>query len=203
MKVVDVHARVRMELCKGCKTCALVCPTYAIKVKKIRGKVQVLMDERLCVGCWNCEQRCPEHAIEMVACKSYRLETPVSKFAYDKIEDLCHKAKFHPKQVVCYCTASRAEELAAAILDGAKTPDQLVLATGVGSGCGIECNQPIQRFLNAAGLEYDRPKDSYQWYGRTSTAWEVSPEVKEKYPIFRFDEDRELFERIMRTYKKV
>jgi bacterioferritin-associated ferredoxin len=139
----------------------------------------------------------------MVPCEPHRLETPVSKFAYDRIEALCRKAKFHPKQVVCYCTASRAEELAAAILDGAKTPDQLVLATGVGSGCGIECNQPIQRFLKAAGLKYDRPKDSYQWYGLTPTAWEVSLETKKKHPIFRFDEDRELFERIMTASKKI
>jgi NAD-dependent dihydropyrimidine dehydrogenase PreA subunit/bacterioferritin-associated ferredoxin len=203
MKVVNVHARVKIELCKGCKTCELVCPTYAIKVKKKEGKPQVLINEKLCVGCWNCEQRCPEYAIEMVSCEPYRLETDVSKFDYFEIEALCHKAKFHPKQLVCYCTGSRAEELAAAILNGAKTPDQLVLATGVGSGCGIECNQPVLRFLKAAGLEYERPKQSYQWYGRTVTAWEVSPGVKKKYPVFHFEEDRELFDRIIEASKKV
>jgi Fe-S-cluster-containing hydrogenase component 2 len=203
MKIVTVHARVKAEDCKGCKTCQLVCPTYAIKAERIEGKGQVLIDDRLCVGCWNCEQRCPEYAIEMVPCEPYRLETDVSKFDIAKIRDLCYKAKFHPKQVVCYCTASRAEELAAAILDGAKSPDQLVLATGVGSGCGIECNQPIQRFLKAAGLTYDRPRQSYQWYGGTVTAWEVSPNVTKKYPIFRFEEDRELFDRIVMADTKV
>lgn len=202
MKVVNVHAKVNMERCRGCKTCALVCPTYAIKVKKKEGKIEVQIDEKLCVGCWNCEQRCPEYAIEMVSCSPYLLETDPSKFDHLQIETLCQKARYHPKQVVCYCTASRAEELAAAILNGAKTPDQLVLATGVGSGCGIECNQTIQRFLWAAGLEYIRPKESYQWYGRTITAWEVSQEINKKYPIFRFKEDRQLFDRIIMAGKK-
>jgi NAD-dependent dihydropyrimidine dehydrogenase PreA subunit/bacterioferritin-associated ferredoxin len=197
VKVVDVQAKVNMDLCKGCKTCEMVCPTYAIKVKREKGQIQVDRDASRCVGCWNCEQRCPEHAIEMVPCKPFRLETDVSQFDYKQIEKLCKKARFHPKQVVCYCSASRAEELAAAILAGAKSPDAVVLATGIGAGCGIECNQPILRFLEAAGLTYERPKNSYQWYGRAITVWEVSGEVKEEYPIFRFEEDRELFDRIV------
>jgi len=197
MKVVNVHANVNMELCTGCKTCEMVCPVYAIKVKKKGKKIQVDIDKKKCVGCWNCEQRCPEHSIEMVPCEPYVLGTDVSQFDYKEIATLCRKAHFHPKQVVCYCTASRAEELAAAILAGAKTPDAVVLATGIGSGCGIECNQTIQRFLEAAGISYERPKLSWQWYGRTTTIWEVSQEVKESYPVFRFDEDLKLMDRIV------
>lgn len=197
MKTVNVHARVNMKLCKGCKNCQMVCPVYAVKMERKGRAVSVKIDEKKCVGCWNCEQRCPEHAISMVACEPYVLTTDVTKFDYAKIADLCRKAKFHPKQVVCYCTASRAEEVAAAILAGAKTPDSVVLATGVGAGCGIECNQPIMRFLEAAGMTFERPKSSYQWYGRTMTAWDVPEEIKSAYPIFRFDSDRELFERIV------
>ncbi len=197
MKVVNVHAKVNMELCTGCKTCEMVCPVYAVKVKKKQKEIQVDIDDNKCVGCWNCEQRCPEYAIEMMPCEPYVLGTDVSQFDYKEIEALCRKAHFHPKQGVCYCSGSRAEELAAAILGGAKTPDAVVLATGIGAGCGIECNQPIQRFLEAAGLSFDRPKQSYQWYGRTVTAWEVSPEIKSDFPIFRFDEDLQLFERIV------
>ncbi len=199
MKVVNVHARVRMELCQGCKTCEMVCPVYAAKVKKKKGELQVDINDQKCVGCWNCEQRCPEQAIEMVPCEPYVLRTDVSQFDYKEIESLCRQARFHPKQAVCYCTASRAEELAAAILAGAKTPDAVVLATGIGAGCGIECNQPIQRFLEAAGLKFERPKQSYQWYGRTPTVWEVSREVKANHPLFRFDQDRQLLERIIKA----
>ncbi len=196
MKVVDVHSKVNMELCKGCKTCEMVCPVYAIKVKKRDDEIQVDLDDNKCVGCWNCEQRCPEHAIEMVQCEPYVLGTDVSQFDYKEIEALCRKARFHPKQGVCYCSGSRAEELAAAILGGATTPDAVVRATGIGAGCGIECNQPIQRFLEAAGLSYERPKKSWQWYGRTTTAWEISPAVKEGYPVFRFEDDRKLLDHI-------
>ena len=197
MKTVSVHAKVNMELCRGCKNCEMVCPVYAVKVHRKGKSVSVDINATKCVGCWNCEQRCPEHAIEMAPCEPYTLATDVSKFNYSEITELCRKARFHPKQVVCYCTASRAEELAAAVMAGARTPDALVLATGVGAGCGIECNQPIMRFLEAAGIAFERPKSSYQWYGRTATAWDVPEEVRSAYPIFRFDGDRELFERII------
>jgi Fe-S-cluster-containing hydrogenase component 2 len=199
MKVVSVHAQANNELCKGCKTCEMVCPVYAIKVRREDGKPRVEIDDHRCVGCWNCQQRCPEHAINMIPCDPYPLRTDVSQFEYKEIEALCRKARFHPKQVVCYCSASRAEELAAAILAGAKTPDAVVLATGIGAGCGIECNQPIQRFLEAAGLRPERRKESYQWYGRTTTVWEVSTEIKEKHPVFRFVEDGALMDRIVNT----
>ncbi len=197
MKTVNVHAEVDMELCRGCKNCEMVCPVYAVKLQRQGKEFSVNIDSTKCVGCWNCEQRCPEHAIRMVPCEPYTLGTDVSRFDYGQIATLCRKAKFHPKQVVCYCTASRAEELAAAIMAGAKTPDALVLATGVGAGCGIECNQPIMRFLEAAGLTFERPKSSYQWYGRTATAWDVPEDIREAYPVFRFDGDRQLFERIV------
>jgi len=197
VKIVSVHAQVNRELCKGCKTCEMVCPVYAIKVKREDGKPLVEIDHGRCVGCWNCEQRCPEHAIQMIPCEPYPLKTDVGQLDYKEIEALCRKAHFHPKQVVCYCSASRAEELAAAILAGAKTPDAVVLATGIGAGCGIECNQPIQRFLEAAGLRPERKKESFQWYGRTITVWEVSPEVKAHHPVFRFVEDRQLMDRIV------
>jgi ferredoxin len=197
MKVVNVHAKVNKDLCTGCKTCQMVCPVFAIEVRKKGGKIQVDIDDKRCVGCWNCEQRCPEHAIEMVPFEPYTLATDISKYNYNEIEDLCKKARFHPKQIVCYCTASRAEELAAAILGGAKSPDEVVLATGIGSGCGIECNQTVLRFLEAAGVSYKRPKLSWQWYGRTVTVWEIPQEIKEKNPVFRFDEDAKLLDRIV------
>jgi NAD-dependent dihydropyrimidine dehydrogenase PreA subunit/bacterioferritin-associated ferredoxin len=198
MKVVNVQAKVNMEICKICKTCERVCPVYAIEILLEKGaKPRVEIDLAKCVGCWNCQQRCPEYAIEMVSCEPFTLATDVSAFDYQEITRLCRKAHFHPKQLVCYCTATRAEEMAAAVLAGARSPDALVRATGAGSGCGIECNQPIVRFLEAANIPFERKKDSYQWYGRTMTAWEVPDSVKAAFPGFRFEGDRELFDRIV------
>ena len=203
MKVVNVHSQVDLDLCKGCKTCQMVCPVYAVTVSREEGKPRVDIDLGKCVGCWNCEQRCPEHAIRMVPCEPYILKTDLARFSCQEIKDLCRKARFHPKQVVCYCSASRAEELAAAILGGAKTPDAVVLATGIGAGCGIECNQPVQRFLEAAGHRPERVKESYQWYGRTATVWEVPAEIRTQHATFRFAEDRELMDRIVNSPGKL
>lgn len=197
MKTVRVQAEADMALCTGCKNCQMVCPVYAIEVKRIDGAPQVNIDLQKCVGCWNCEQRCPEHAIAMVACEPFDLFTDVSQFDYDEISQLCRKAHFHPKQIMCYCTATRAEEVAAAILAGASDPAEVVRACGVGSGCGIECNQTILRFLEAAGKTFERPKLSYQWYGRTATAWDVPQKVKDAHPNFRFDKDRELLDSVV------
>lgn len=199
MKTVKVQAQVDQELCTGCRTCERVCPVYAAELVKGDDGFRVDIDLSLCVGCWNCEQRCPEHAIAMVPCEPFDLGTDVSRFDYEQIKALCRQARFHPKQLVCYCTATRAEELAAAILDGASSPDALVRATGVGSGCGIECNQTILRFLEAAGRSFQRRKGSYQWYGRTMTNWEVPSAVKDKYAGFRFDSDRELMDRVVQA----
>lgn len=197
MKTVRVQAQVDSERCKGCRTCQMVCPVYAIDIKKVDGNKRSIVDYDLCVGCWNCEQRCTEHAIAMVSCEPFDLETEITKFDYDQIAALCRRAHFHPKQIVCYCTATRAEELAASILDGASSPDQVVRACGVGSGCGIECNQTIMRFLEAAQKTFERPKWSNQWYGRTATVWDVPDEIKRKHAGFCFDKDKELLDRIV------
>ncbi len=198
MKVVHLHAEVIPELCKGCKTCEQVCPVYAVTVSRNGKAVTVEIDLDRCVGCWNCEQRCPEKAIRMVERETpKKLHTDVSRFDPEDIAALCRKARFHPKQAVCYCTATRAEEVAAAILAGASSPDELVMATGIGAGCGIECNQPVLRFLAAAGRSYERRKSSFQWYGRTVTAWEVPDDIRNTYRVFHFDGDRELFDQIV------
>jgi NAD-dependent dihydropyrimidine dehydrogenase PreA subunit/bacterioferritin-associated ferredoxin len=197
MKIVKVQAEVDQSRCDGCKTCERVCPVYAVSVKRVDKQPVVNIDLDICVGCWNCEQRCPEHAIGMVACTPFTLSMNVNDFDYGEIEALCRKTHVHPKQLVCYCTATRAEEVAAAVIGGADSPDKVVRACGVGAGCGIECNQPILRFLEAAGCSFERKKNSFQWYGRTVTAWEVSQEVKDAYPAFRFEDDKDLLERIV------
>ena len=44
MKVVNVHSQVIPELCKGCKTCQMVCPAYAVAVSREGGKPRVDID---------------------------------------------------------------------------------------------------------------------------------------------------------------
>lgn len=199
MKVVTMLAKVDEQKCTGCKTCQRVCPTLAIEVVDKLSRV----DSEKCTGCGNCNQRCPEYAVTMVKRETpMRLYVDPKTVSSEKIEEICGKARMNPEQIVCYCTATRAEEVAAAIIKGADTPEKISLQTGVRTGCKVECIQPILRLLEAAGIEPARP-DGYQWYGRTITVWEIPEQVKRKYSEkgFYFDEDIKLLNEVAKLKK--
>ncbi|MGD9570193.1 MAG: 4Fe-4S binding protein [Sedimentibacter sp.] len=198
MKKVTLLAEVQKDICTGCKTCQKVCPVLAIKVVDKKAVV----DADACRGCANCEQRCPFYAVKMVK-REIPLEigVDVSKFDKDEIRELCEKAHLNPEQVLCYCVGVRAEEVAASLLSGAKTPEEVSSMTGIRTGCTIECIQPLLRMVEAAGNELVPNSGGWQWYGTTPTAWSISDDVKEKYSSrgFYFDEDRELLDKIVHT----
>lgn len=201
MKRVTIMPEVDTSKCKGCKICTNICPVLSIKVVNKKATV----DADKCRGCANCADRCPEYAIKMVKRdKPFDVGIDVSKFDQVKIQNLCKRAHLNPEQIVCYCVGTRAEEVAAAILDGAKTPEEISLLTGVRTGCTIECIQPILRLLEAAEIPLKRVEGGWQWYGRTITAWELPEEVKKKYNSrgFYFDEDKELMNRIVHMRKE-
>ncbi|OAT86386.1 4Fe-4S binding protein [Desulfotomaculum copahuensis] len=195
MKVVNLLAMVDTEKCRGCKTCERICPVLAIKVEN---RVAVVDAER-CRGCANCEQRCPDLAITMVKRdEPLVVKVDVGAVDYDRIMDICRRAKLNPEQLICYCTGTRAEEAAAAILQGAKSPEEVSFLTGARTGCKVECIQPILRLLEAAGIKPQPPKGGWQWYGRTVTVWEIPEAVKKKYASrgFYFDEDIKILDRV-------
>ena len=198
MKRVTIVSTVDSDVCKGCKICEKVCPVYAVRVVDKTAEVA----QADCRGCANCADRCPFHAITMVKREEpFSIGVDVSKFDQGKIRDICAKAHFNPEQVLCYCVGVRAEEVAAAILDGCDTPDKIASSTGIRTGCTIECIQPILRLLSAAGIPLKPDPNGWQWYGETVTAWNLPDEVKEKYGSrgFYFEEDRELLEKIADT----
>lgn len=198
MKKVTLLAKVNEDKCRGCKVCEKVCPVLAISVVD---KKAVVKDEE-CRACANCEQRCPFHAIDMVK-REIPLEVgvDVSKFDQDKIREICEKANLNPEQIICYCVGTRAEEVAAAILDGATTPEIVSSMTGVRTGCTIECIQPVLRLMEAGGNQLKPIEGGWQWYGTTATAWTIPEEIKEKYNSrgFYFEEDKELLEKVIST----
>lgn len=198
MKKVTLLAKVNSDKCKGCKICQKVCPVLAITVIDKKAVV----DPDKCRACANCEQRCPFYAVEMVKREvPFEVGVDPSKFDREKISELCEKAHLNPEQTICYCVGTRAEEAAAAILAGAKTPEEVSSMTGARTGCTIECIQPILRLLKAAGYELVPNKDGWQWYGVTTTAWDLPEEVKKKYSSrgFYFEEDKELLDKIVHT----
>lgn len=202
MKRVTITAVVDKDLCIGCKICQKVCPVYAITVID---KKAVVPDDRKCMGCANCADRCPKYAVKMVERETpFDVGVDVNQFDYSKIREMCEKAHLNPEQVLCYCVGTRAEEVAAALLSGAKTPEEVSAMTGMRTGCTIECIQPLLRMVKAAGNELNPDPDGYQWYGETVTAWSIPEDVKKKYASrgFYFDEDRELLDRIVKIDAK-
>jgi bacterioferritin-associated ferredoxin len=117
---------------------------------------------------------------------------------YGEISKLCRAAHMNPEQIICYCTKTRAEEVAAAIIKGAKTPEDISRQTGIRTGCKVECIQPILRLLAAAGIEPKRTS-GWQWYGKTPTIWDIPQEIKDKYNKrgFYFDEDLKILNKIV------
>jgi Fe-S-cluster-containing hydrogenase component 2 len=189
MRTIKFLAHVDDEKCKGCGTCKIVCPTEAIKVAK---KIATV-DEEKCLACPNCMDICPEGAIELIRRVVPRtLYVDPSGVDQTELRELCLKAHLHPQQWGCICNGTRVREVAAAVLKGAKTLQEIALMTGIRSGCTAYCVQHMLRLLKAHGVELEEPK-TYNWYNSTQTIWGLPEEVQEKYPGLFFEEDKKVF----------
>ena len=109
------------------------------------------------------------------------------------------KAKLHPKQIVCYCTNTTAGEIAAAILQGADTPEAISRLTGARTGCTVLCIQSIIKLLEVFGHP-GKTRETHQSYGKTFTLWDFDTKTKEKYETvgYHFKEDMELIEKVFK-----
>lgn len=201
MKTVTMRSEIDHATCTGCGICSKVCPTLAITIKDRKAVV----DPGRCLACANCHQRCPVEAVTLT-----RLEKPftVSTVVRDEdsatVDALCVKAGFNPGQILCYCTATRADEVAAAIVQGATTPEEISFRTGLRMGCSVECIQPALRLLAAADIKPTPPQGGWQWYGKTLTLQEIPEEIKVKYNHrgFYFDSDIALFAEIVDSKRR-
>lgn len=201
MKLVTLLATVDEAACTGCRVCTRVCPTLAITMSKKKA----IIDAARCVACGNCGQRCEAQCITFVKLAEPRLlSVSVDDLPRAEVDALCKRAGFHPSQIVCYCTATRAEEVAAAILKGAHTPEEISLRTGLRSGCSVECIQPALRLLEAHNIRPVPPKDGWQWYGRTPLLSEIPAAVRAKYANhgFCFEEDEKLFQSVVESERR-
>ena len=193
MVEIRLLARVNRKRCTSCGACENVCPTEAIVVPK-DAKARVYDDK--CIGCPNCSGICPVDAIQMVP-RPIPLQLRVDPKGVDEAQilELCVKARLHPHQWICLCTATRVREGAAAVLKGAKSPEEIALMTGIRSGCTVYCLQPMLRLLKAHGVRVVPPK-GYRWYDSTQTLWDIPEEIIRKYPGHFLEEDKKVFRKV-------
>jgi Pyruvate/2-oxoacid:ferredoxin oxidoreductase delta subunit/bacterioferritin-associated ferredoxin len=201
-RLVVAQAEIDLSKCNMCGTCWSICPTEAIKWEPGSYPERNL---EFCYGCGACIERCPAYAVTLKPLPEPRIiKTDVSKVDYERVKEICIKAGHHPKEIICFCTGTRAEEVAAAVILGARTPEDISRMTGVRTGCRVECIQPILRILKAAGIEPKPKPGRHAWYGITPTIFEIPKEVKEKYSSrgFYFKNDEELFKKILKEAER-
>ena len=196
MRIITTQATVDPAVCTGCRTCEKVCPTESIKVGDDK---KAHVNKETCSGCGNCESRCPVFAIKLEALPEKKvIGVDWTKAPKQEVVALCKKAHFHPEAVICYCTGTRAREVAASIILGASTPEEISRQTGIRTGCTVECIQPILRLLQAKGIDPGKAP-GWQWYGLTPTNWDLADEVVKNpdHKKFYFQDDRVLMDRVV------
>ncbi len=153
-----------------------------------------------CRGCSNCSSRCPSVAISLKELdEPYTVRVEIEDSIKEQVRDICVRAKIHPESIVCFCTSTRAMEIAAAIVKGAKSPEDISKMTGARTGCGVLCIQPIFRLMLAAGCELGTSHQSHVWYPTAPTLWDIPSHVVEKYEGrgFRFEEDKAFYQELI------
>jgi len=195
MKVVKTIAFFDYNQCNGCQLCSKVCPTDAIRFEN---RTPVLEKEH-CVGCSSCVEHCPQYAVMMQPLEAPRkLYLDPAPYDQEKIREICSNAHFYPKMEICICTRTQAEEVAAAILAGAKNPIDIARMTGIRTGCKCCCAETPLRMLAAAGID-PGAAPGYQWYGLTNTLWTLSAEVIEQNDSkYHFSDDIVFCENVAR-----
>lgn len=161
-------------------------------------------DAETCRGCNNCSSRCPSYAIELKTLETpFRVKVDVENAVRPRVDEICLAARIHPESIVCFCTATRAMEIAAAVVKGAKSPEDVSRMTGARTGCGVLCIEPIFRLLQAAGVELGVQGPPDVWYPTVPTIWSISDSIIRKYGDrgFRFEEDKLFYEKLISSGK--
>jgi len=196
MKIVNFVAEVDKSKCKGDKLCEEICPTGAIQVVNKKSEV----DAEKCVACTRCSDRCPRDAVTMVPRDQLKVVmTSTADVDPLEIRELCLKAHREPTEPVCHCTGTFAEEIAAAIIKGARSVREVALMTGVVTGCMEFCVPVVQRMLKVYGVDIAEAGVPLV-YDQTFSLWDIPQEAQQKYAGYYLKEDTE-FATKLRGYK--
>jgi NAD-dependent dihydropyrimidine dehydrogenase PreA subunit/bacterioferritin-associated ferredoxin len=176
--------------CTGCKLCEPVCPSGAVSVADRVATV----DADRCIDCQRCIDRCNhENAIR-------RLRRPSDVLRYvdqagtdpREVEELCGKAGILPDLPICGCLRVTGREAVAAVLKGARTPEDLCAMTGLRAGCGLYCVTRIFQVLGACGVQVTEFPDR-RWIRLTLSLADIPREkvveIDQAYPQCCVGED--------------
>jgi Fe-S-cluster-containing hydrogenase component 2 len=190
MAKISFLADLEVEPCTGCKQCDIVCPSGAITMVARKA----VIEDPKCIGCGRCVDRCPEDIMWMVE-RAEPMEKTVrpDEVPVDEVTRLLDACGLEAKMSVCVCTLTSAQEVAGAVVKGARTLEEVAEMTGIRSGCGIYCVAPALRLLKAAGADMTPPL-GHRWYDVTVALWDLPPEVRERYPDAFLAEDIAAFD---------
>lgn len=218
-KRVTMVAEIIDDNCTGCRLCVQVCATVAITMRPREegevgpGKNIAVMSEPDCYNIQSCVEICPDEAIVMRQLdEPFEVQVDTESVDQDKVKEICRAARFSPSATICPCTGTTAGELAAAILHGAASPDELSRMTGVRTGCSELCLQPMFDVLAAGGhTDMERnPRNGFQWYGRAGDLFgqvqpdgTLSKEIEETFSVYQPSRElAELYEASAERRKK-
>jgi ferredoxin len=191
MKVVNYEIEVIEDNCTGCYLCENICPTKAIVLEGPKSSAIAKVDNDTCVACFRCVDICDDDAL-----LAHRREQPIT-FGFDTasvdpvaINELIQRSGVSPTRPICPCSLTSAQEVAASIIGGAQTMQDLALQTGVQSGCLMYCFAPVHRMLTTyLGHDLESPRKN-QFYNTSTNIFDVSADIAAAYPQFHIAEEQ-------------
>ena len=191
MKLVTEVVEIVDDNCTGCYRCERTCPTGAIAMVGPRQEALAVVDEAACIACFRCIDVCADDAITITELvEPRRIGTRAKDFDPAAIDALCRKAGLEPEQQACLCTSTKVKELAAAVINGAATFEQLALATGAASGCLLYCAVPLRRVLEAQYGDVPEVKGHLRRYDTDTVLVEIPEDAADRYPLFALREEQ-------------
>ena len=192
MMIVNYVAALELAGCTGCKRCDIVCPSCAITVASKKAAI----DGSRCIGCSRCVDNCPEDVIWMAPRdEPMEIRVEFGDEVREAAEALLERAQIpiNPQVPVCACSFASYADVAAAVVSGANSLEEVCAATGLRSGCGIYCVTSALRILKAAGADMTPPK-GHRWYDLTLSLWDLRGGPLDGAPGSWVREDLEAFD---------
>lgn len=194
VKISEYKIQVIEDNCTGCYLCERICPTAAIVMEGPKSAAIAVVDNTKCVSCLRCIDICDDDAL-----LSLDRQEPV-KFGIDPasvdqavLGELLRKSNLDPDGMSCICSLTTNKEVAAAVIAGAKTMEEVALASGAQSGCLMYCFAPIHRLVTTHWGEMPAPTTKNKWYPTSMTLMDVPEDVACRHPEFSIRLEQEHF----------